>query len=752
LSLTEIRELPIFRSMIPLKSILKIVPVLAILCMASTSSGNTINLLTDIKAAYLYEHPDEIDWPLVYYLTQENGCRVELVTVTGGPMFKHLSRHSDRYNLGSSRVLLADTAAGNLDSVTAAVFGEEIPDVVVFSGIFEDPAMTAYGNHLLDTGTDTSEVFYVRKFYRRLGALDSGDVYLKSKQYLENRYNILAQMAEAVSLREPAHDPENIYSIYGLIKNNTAGSDKHSFLSGIDRFKFDLIIGRNIQSAVQRSALGINRKNYVTHINEALKNHGAKRIELLIKAMNEAKKIRQTYYYQVGRVDSSSAVAAYIEKTLASIVEAVFFEARIDYRGNVTIIETPEGRKLKFRGEINNNGYMTVRAGRLDFKPVWSDEAIRIDSVWTDILPNNSLIREYAVNVPQDKLQNFSDRSVKFIGHVMYAGKDIEFAYSSRVVEKSGFAVEMVPDFLIIDPFPELVVDKLVEPAHLKAILNKPREYSGEVSVEVIAPEGIHVGAYPEKLKLHSGETAVEIKIPLAITKSIGDRRRQVIINIKDDAGRSISDMVYVGQCPYEIPSSVTLAVIADRSGVLEDLLMQSDAAYKVLSDRYIAAGDFDYYDAVLIGDGVIDDARAKQVLNDKLKKYIEFGGTVITFGRPEQWGDKILPVSIVPGGDVRTSADLNAKTGNHPLFKEKYRINVPDLLKRAAEEYQSRPAIVFPGERIVRAGSGAAVLTETKLGEGKLIYCGLPLTEMIRNLDTEAVRLFTNLIVYSGN
>jgi len=736
-----------------LRSVSVIILFAVLLCWVSGVSANTINLLTDIEVAYLYENAGDIDWPLIYYLTEENGCTVELATVNSGPMFRHLLRQSEEFNLNSSIILINDTSAIYLDSVVNVVSSGEIPDIVIFAGDFENPYMKAVENHLLNMKIDTSRVYLVRRFYRRIADSEGGSVYLKSKQYWENMYEDISKMAEAVDLRTPLRDFDNIYSIYDLIKSNDGGSDRQpSFLGGINRFKFNQIIERNIESAVQREALRINRKNYVSKINEAIKNQGRDRIELLLQAMQEAKKIRQTYYYQIGRVDSTTDVARYIEKTISSITRAIFYEARVDYHGNMSICETPEGRKLKFRADINNNGYVPVRAGKLDFRAAWMDEPVTIDSAWAEILPNNSLIREYSVDIPAGHLDDISESTMQFIGHVRYAGKDVEFKYSARTYEKTGFSAELVPDFLIIKPFPKLQIDRLVEPAYLKAIITKPNEYAGEVDVEIVTPSSIYVGAYSKKLQLQSGETAVEMKIPLAITRSIGDQRHEVIINVTDNDRRLASDLAYVGECPYDIPAELNIAILADQNGLLEDLLIQSDAAYKSLSLRYLKAGELDYYDAVIIGPGPLDDPQLPQLLKDKLKKYLELGGTVITFNRPGKWGGNILPVSIITDDYEVPSGDLKVKTANHPIFKEKYKINLPDLLKRSAEKYIPRPAVVFPAEKIIESGEGTVVLSETKIGEGKLIYCGLPLLDMIRDLDTEAIRLFTNLVVYSGN
>ena len=72
-------------------------------------------------------------------------------------------------------------------------------------------------------------------------------------------------------------------------------------------------------------------------------------------------------------------------------------------------------------------------------------------------------------------------------------------------------------------------------------------------------------------------------------------------------------------------------------------------------------------------------------------------------------------------------------------------------LMSRINAGYVSYPAVVFPGEKIIKSSSNTTVLSQTKLGKGRLIYCGLPLLEMIRDLDIDAIKLFSNLVHYSG-
>ena len=129
----------------------------------------------------------------------------------------------------------------------------------------------------------------------------------------------------------------------------------------------------------------------------------------------------------------------------------------------------------------------------------------------------------------------------------------------------------------------------------------------------------------------------------------------------------------------------------------------------------------------------------------------MEFGGTVVVFGQPDEWRDDLLPVSII-STTVNLSADsLLALDKNNQIFKTKFNITPEKLMSRINAGYVSYPAVVFPGEKIIKSSSNTTVLSQTKLGKGRLIYCGLPLLEMIRDLDIDAIKLFSNLVHYSG-
>jgi hypothetical protein len=58
-------------------------------------------------------------------------------------------------------------------------------------------------------------------------------------------------------------------------------------------------------------------------------------------------------------------------------------------------------------------------------------------------------------------------------------------------------------------------------------------------------------------------------------------------------------------------------------------------------------------------------------------------------------------------------------------------------------------PAVVAPSERVFVTPSGAALLSVSRFGDGQVIFCGLPLLEMVADLNLEAIHLFANILNY---
>jgi hypothetical protein len=107
--------------------------------------------------------------------------------------------------------------------------------------------------------------------------------------------------------------------------------------------------------------------------------------------------------------------------------------------------------------------------------------------------------------------------------------------------------------------------------------------------------------------------------------------------------------------------------------------------------------------------------------------------------------------VSIISTAARLSKDSLSILKDKHALFSTKYKIEQKGLLGGIHTGHVSYPAVVFPCEKIIKSDNNTTVLSVTKLGKGRLIYCGLPLPELIRELDVDAIKLYSNLIHYAG-
>jgi hypothetical protein len=722
---------------------------LIIILAGATAVADSNALLTDIDILYIYDQSSRLDWPLIHYLAIENGCHIALATVRSGPIYKQILLSSEKYNLSGSKFFVPDTTAVYRDSIIAALWGEYPPDMVFFSGKFESPELAAVADSLLNIPFDSSRIFGAKKYFRRVEQKDGWNAWFNARQYMDEYHREIILMARSIAEPPPDRSSIESYTSYSLIKAEKESYLKSpSFLFGIEKLKFDRIIEKNIESALRQSVFKRQRENYVTHLKKAILQQGQDKIESLLEAMTELKKIRQSYYYQLGRVDSTALLAKYIEKTSASLQAAIFLEAGIDYNGAVVIRDTPEGRRLKFNSTINNDGSLNLKAGWVELKAPWAESTIVIDSVWTDVGPNNSLVRQYTIDVDAEKLKSISNQSLEFIGRVRYSGTEVEFTYQAGVYEASSLTVEFIPDFLMVKPFDGLNIDRLVEPTSLKAMIKKPSDYSGKVQVDIDAPPGILAGAFRTELNLEKGQRAMEIEIPLVVTKSIGDRIQRLTLRILKDGQLLASSVAMIRAIKFEIPHRAKLALLPDRTGLLEDILIETGADYRTISERFLSTGNFDHYDAVIFGTECFKNYQELEIVRDKIKQYLDYGGTVVVFGQPDSWRDDLLPVSIISYPARLSKTDIEIRQKDHALFKAKYKLNPADFIDGITGDYTSYPAVVFPGKRIVSFGK-TSLLSVSHFGNGRFIYCGLPLLQMIKELDPQAARLFSNLMYY---
>ncbi len=470
----------------------------------------------------------------------------------------------------------------------------------------------------------------------------------------------------------------------------------------------------------------------------------------MLFAVSELRRILNAFY-SAKESDPDAVFESYLSRAVTDGIDAVFVEAGVSHRGDMVFRRSPEGTRLKFVSTITNDGPL-----ELDFYGVTAsldqgDTVFIIDSSESKILPFSSLIREYTIALPSHKLSTMTPDSLTLTGKIGYRNNTVDFPYQVGANKESPLSVRIIPDFLIGRPFAEDQIDRLVDATSFNVVIEKPTDFAGKAKIRFDTPDGILIGAFEENLALVSGDNAYEFSIPLVARKSIGSKRVKLGVEVLLDDRVAASDYIYVGGGDCAVDTKLKIALASGPEGLAEDLLRMTGANYRILSDRYFEAGDLDFFDVIIFETACFERYRSLGSVEVRLKRFMEYGGGIIVFGQPSDWRDDLLPVTITSTAERMAANDATVLSADHALFTMTHKVNVSQLLKNIGQSYISYPALVFPAERIIERPDKTALLSESQFGRGRFIYCGLPILQMIRQIDPEAAKFFANLVNFSG-
>ena len=109
----------------------------------------------------------------------------------------------------------------------------------------------------------------------------------------------------------------------------------------------------------------------------------------------------------------------------------------------------------------------------------------------------------------------------------------------------------------------------------------------------------------------------------------------------------------------------------------------------------------------------------------------------------------RVLPVGLAPSIERLIGNELLNRIPKARILSRPYAISEGNLMAWMSVRRQVGAAVVTPAERVYVTPTGATVLSVSRLGDGQVIFCGLPLIEMISQLNIEAIHLLANILNY---
>ncbi|PWB68800.1 hypothetical protein C3F09_10980 [candidate division GN15 bacterium] len=726
-----------------------------ILCLAI--SGQSADPLTytisDLRALYLFDDPETIDWATLYYLNDRYGTRIDLVTVNRGDQFGMRTSMVPDCQIFLHSATLPDTA-GMLDSLMSSLFTDRYPDIILRGEPQNNRTYDSLISRLTGKPQDSGRVFHTMKVYRRsdteTNRTERSAVVLNGRERF-SRYR--DRIEKEVPLLFPWFQmelaaPELVsrYRLkYSALESKGAEPD---FVDGIDPYRLPHLMATLVPEGAIRESFVKKARNVESFVNLALNSTGQKRAMYALAANNELAALNSQCHAD-SRLAAIPEIMAYLTDITDRLQKTARREIGLRWEGKIVVRDSPEGPKLKFIASLSADGPTEIDLNGVYFEPYWDTLHVLLDSTMKKIQPHQSYVREYLIDVEPARLEAQRPESLRFSASIAYGQSPFQVVSSLPIWETPNLSVKFQPSFFFVPPLPPLTVDKVVSSMTWKAIITKPPYFYGKVRLQLETPRGLYAGAYQTERSLEKGGSIDAVRIPFTVSNlfELGVQQQTLSLFVGDRLVAADTGLIRIASC--KIDDTVHIGFLPDSTGMLEDVLRMAGAGFQPLTDRSLLTADFDMYNVIVIGSGAFRDYPSLRLAKGRLEDYVRHGGSIVVFGQPTEWPRDILPIELTPAPERLSAADITNRLPSAAVLSKPYDISDRILLEGLTQKRVLSAAIVAPAEVVYVTPAGGSLLSVSRIGTGQIIYCGLPLLEWTGKLNIEAIHLFANLMNY---
>lgn len=710
---------------------------------------------TDIRISYLFQDERRIDWPLVFYLNDDLGYRVDLVQVQLKAHYalSHVYRPDEQLNL--HRLALPAIAPAYFDSAWGQLFPDRYPDILIVGEPTGNLLFEAFINHLTKLPKDTARVFNVSQIFR---VAESGEIDLMSAQVVAfNRQELETKYRDDMRVRIPDLFPGTSLDSYTwdrlgryeLIAGGTPATEGLPiFAAGTPKLRLEEIFANRLPKGPIQDSYLKRAASYARYLDLASINEGREQVRMILNAYKDLLYISKERSV-LASLESAPDFRAYMDDLLNRAQRMALHAVGLRWDGEIILRPSPEGPKLKFRAAISANGPQAIELGSILFYPYWKDSSVSLDSMPHMISPHNSFVREYLVDIPRSRLESAQQDSLLFTTSITYDGIDLELHNALPVVQKPEINVAFMPDYLFMPQVSRSEADKMIHPLSLLVRITKPQSLTGTAGLALETPAGMFAGAYKQMIQLDKGTTAEFVRIPFSVSNlfELGINRASVALTLDGKLVDSDTARLRIAEC--NVPATRKIAFLPDTSGMLEDVLRMVNAPTVPLTDRGLLTMELASSDVLVIGSGAFKNNPSFNQAKDRIEEFLTGGGSVVLFGQPIDFPDGVLPASISTAVSLLDRDEITNRIPDAKLLKSPYPITEKDLFSSFYRRQEVMTAVISPAEVIYAGPKGEALLSVSRFGKGQIIYCGLPLLEMIGGLQIDAIHLLANILNY---
>ena len=712
--------------------------------------------LSDLRVLYLYETPEEIDWPTLYYLNEKYSCRIDLLTVRPSGVFHFDLKSIENREIYLNKYFIDDSRIDFTDSMFASLFKERRPDIVILANGGKEKIFKECKNYLKNLPFDSSSLFNITKIYQfteqtEIEQAPPGAVFV-------NRHELLDKYRHRIELEVPALFP------YFSLDNYTVGErlgrydllsslinekiPAPDFTSGLSDIRLMDVLDSLLSDGAIKQAFIRKAKNAISFLNASQNSVARQRSENIITGYKEL--IYLSHQSQSEGVLAEVAdYAPYLKRLLYKAQRATLYEIGMDWNGRVILRDSPHGPVLKFRADLAVNGSEEIELAFIKYEPYWDTIEVVLDSTSRKIKPHQSFIREYNVDIDPVYLESQQPESLSFTADIIYGKIQMPIVTTVPIKQKANLKIAFEPKFRFVQPTARLDVDRVVSSLNWKAVISKPVSFNGQVKVHLETPRGIFAGAYKTEWDLDEGTPSLTIRIPFSVSNlfEMGIHPQIISLIVDDQLVSADTGLIRIASC--QVADTLKIGFLSDSTGLLEEILRMTDAAFQPLTDRSLLTGDLDAYNVIIIGSGAFRNYPSLGVIKERLIEYLRYGGSLVVLGQPYDWPEGILPITVNPALEAVQSEQITNRIPEARLLNQPHKISESGLLSFFRYKQQVASAVVMPSERVLITPSEGTLLSVSRLGEGQIIYCGLPLIDMISKLNIEAIHLLANILNY---
>jgi len=727
--------------------------IVLVLCGPVRGSGPADRVLTDLEVLYLFENPQAIDWPTLYYLNEASACRIDLLTVTSSNGFYYESKEIADKAIYLRQFYVKPEDTTLLDSVLAVRFRLRRPDVVIVGAVEPGSMMRRLAGLIEALPPLDHSIFNIRKIYLEVSETSdaAGPSVTVGRREMYERYQ------ERMQLEVPRLYPwlpvETLSDIrlmrYDLTwQAGLRGRPGPDFLSGLEPLRLLPLLDTALADGAVKQSFISRARLFITFFDGARRTVGARRVDNAIAGYKALLALNE----QVQSEPSLTRLPdfqPYLDRLSTKAQGAVLSEIGMDWEGRILLRDSPHGPRLKFRASLSVNGPQEIELSYVRFRPYWDTTEVILDSMSRKVPPHQSFVREYLVEIERSRLEATMPESLVFAADIVYGTVPMTVISAIPIWERPDLKIEFHPDFFFVPPVAQIDVDRVVAAMNWKAIITKPRYYHGTVTLNLETPRGVFAGAYKQTWELERGRVTETVRIPFSISNlfELGIQRQAITLAVDGRLAAADTGIIRIAAC--EIDDKVTVGLMPDTTGLLEDILRMARANYRPLTDRTLQTGDLDAYSVVVVGSGALREYPSFRLITGRLEDYLRQGGSLFVLGQPTDWPEGALPVAFVPSIERVTASELVNLIPQARLTSGPYPISESNLLSWLEIRCKLGAAVVSPAEAVYVTPTGATLLSVSRLGDGQIIFCGLPLVEMISQLNIEAIHLLANILNY---